>query len=111
MNQNGDLYLVGQKLLGKKITLLHQDRYIFQQAINLCDRNGAEIYVGDYLEAAVSDDRVVEGLVTFAEEIGSFVILSFKTDEYFVLSQSVMQYTKIVGNVFDDLKKGNKNGE
>lgn len=105
MNQNGDLYLVGQKLLGKKMTLLHQDRYVFQQAINLNDKDNNPIYIGDYLEAKVAEDRTVRGVVTFAPELSSYIILCFDSEEYFTLGESVCDLISIVGNVFDDLKK------
>ena len=106
MNQNGDLYLVGQKLLGKKMTLLHQDRYVFQQAINLNDKDNNPIYIGDYLEAKVAEDRTVRGMVTFAPELSSYIILCFDDEEYFTLGESVCDLISIIGNVFDDLKKG-----
>lgn len=111
MNQNGDLYLVGQKLLGKKMTLLHQDRYVFQQAINLSDKNGVEIYIGDTLEAQVAEDRVIRGIVTFAPELSAYIILCFESEEYFTLGESVCDLITVVGNVFDDEKKGKKDGK
>ena len=101
LTPDGELLQSSKTLFGNKMTFLHEDRYVFQQAIGLNDKNDAPIYIGDYLEATVADDRVVTGLVTFAEELGSYVILCFDSDEYYVLGQSVMQYTKIIGNVFD----------
>lgn len=110
MNQNGELYLVGQKLLGKKMTLLHQDRYVFQQDINLSDKNDTPIYIGDYLEAIVAEDRVVEGMVTFAPELSAYIILCFESEEYFTLGSEVVQFIRVIGNVFDD-KKDKKDGK
>ena len=105
VNQNGELYQVGQKLLGNKMTLLHQDRYVFQQAINLFDKNDTPIYMGDYVKARVSEDREISGLVTFAQELSSYVILCFDSDEYFTLGTGVSEFIEVDGNVFDDLKQ------
>ena len=101
LTPDGELLQSSKTLFGNKMTFLHEDRYVFQQAIGLSDKDNTPIYIGDYLEATVADDRVVTGLVTFAEELGSYVILCFDNSEYYVLGQSVMQYTKIIGNVFD----------
>ena len=64
--------------------------------------------MGDYLEAKVADDKVVKGIVTFAEELSSFIILCFDTEEFFTLGTEVCQFIEVVGNVFDDVKKGKK---
>ena len=106
IGKNGDLYKVGKNLLGSKLTYLHQNRYVFQQAIQLNDKNDMPIYIGDYLKAEVADNRIVRGMVTFAEEIGAYIILCFESDEYFVLSQSVCSRIEVVGNVFDNSKEG-----
>lgn len=110
LTPDGELVESKRALFGNKLSFVDQNRFVYQRYTELNDKDNTPIYVGDYLEAIVADDRVITGLVTFTEELGSYVILCFDSDEYFVLGQSVMQYTKIVGNVFDDLK-GKKNGE
>lgn len=110
MNKNGDLYMVGKKLFRNKFTFLHQDRYIFQQTTGLFDRNNIEIYIGDVLEAEVADDRTVRGIVVYASELASYVILCFDSDEYFVLGESVCGFIEVIGNVFDN-EMGNKDGD
>lgn len=111
VDKNGDLYMIGKRLFGEKLTYLHQDRYVFQKAIELNDKNNIPIYIGDYLEAKISEDKTIFGLVTFAPELSAYIILCFESEEYFTLGESVCDLITVVGNVFDDLKKGNKNGE
>ena len=106
LTPDGELVEPKKSLFGNRMTFVDQNRFVYQKSTELRDKDDKEIFVGDYLSAEVSDDRVVEGIVTFAEELGSFVILCFDIDEYFVLSQSVCDHIQIISNVFD-LKKGN----
>ena len=106
LTPDGELVEPKKSLFGNRMTFVDQNRFVYQKSTELRDKDDKEIFVGDYLSAEVSDDRVVEGIVTFAEELGSFVILCFDIDEYFVLSQSVCDHIQIVSNVFD-LKKEN----
>lgn len=111
LTPEGELVESKKSVWGNKMTFVDGNRFVFQKSTELFDRDNTEIFVGDYLSAEVSDDRIVEGLVTFAEELGSFVILCFDTGEYFVLSQSVCSKIKVVKNIFDDEKKGKKDGK
>lgn len=111
LTPDGELVESKKSIWGNKMTFVDGNRFVFQKSTELFDRDNTEIFVGDYLSAEVSDDRIVEGLVTFAEELGSFVILCFDTGEYFVLSQSVCSKIKVVKNIFDDEKKGKKDGK
>ncbi len=106
LTPDGELVESKKSLFGNKLSFVSQDRYVYQRSIDLCDKDNKLIHVGDYLEAEVAEDRTVTGLVTYAEELASYVILCFDTDEYYVLSSQVCDRIKIIGNVFDDLKKG-----
>lgn len=105
LTPDGELVESKKSLFGNKLTFVDQDRYVFQRDIDLDDKNGTPIYMGDYVEANVAEDRVVTGLVTFSTELSSYVILCFETEEYFTLGESVKDLIKVTGNVFDDLKK------
>ena len=102
LTPEGELVESKKSIFGNKLTFVDQNRYVFQKAIELQDRDGTDIYIGDYLEARVSEDRAIRGLVTFSTELSAYIILSFETDEYFTLGESVMEYLKVVGNVFDE---------
>lgn len=104
MDTNGDLYKVGKTLFADKLTLLHKNRYVFQKSIDLYDKNNNLIFVGDCLEAQVDENKIVRGIVTYAPELSSYIILVDDTSEYFLLGQSVSGLIKIIGNVFDEPK-------
>lgn len=105
LTPDGELVESKKSLFGNKLTFVEQDRYVYQKYIELNDKNNNPIYMGDYLKAQVAQDREINGLVTFSPELSSYVILSFDTDEYFTLGESVREYIELSGNVFDDLKK------
>lgn len=111
LTPDGELVESKKSIWENKMTFVDGNRFVFQKSTELFDRDNTEIFVGDYLSAEVSDDRIVEGLVTFAEDLGNFVILCFDTGEYFVLSQSVCSRIKVIKNIFDDEKKGKKDGK
>ena len=106
LNQDGELVEPKKSLFGNKMTFVDQNRYVYQRATELQDKNGVNIYVGDYLEAEVAEDKAVQGLVTYAEELAGYVILCFENGEYFTLGNHVCDRIRVVGNVFDDVKKG-----
>ena len=112
LTQNGELMKSTQSFFGwTKPTFISENRYVYQMAIDMQDKNGKEIYVGDYVDAQVAEDRVVRGLITFANELSAYVILCFETEEYFTLGQYLSEYIEVVGNVFDDDKKVKGNGK
>lgn len=109
LTPEGELVESKKSLFGDKLTFVDENRYVYQKAIGLVDRNGKDIYIGDHLEANVEKDRTIKGLVIFAKELSAYIILSFDSDEYFTLGTEVCQYISIIGNVFDEPKKLKKN--
>lgn len=111
LTPEGDLVESKKSIWGNKMTFIDQNRFVYQIYIGLNDMNNTPIYIGDKLEAQVADDRIVQGIVTYAEELAAYIILCFDSGEYFVLGQSICDRIRIVGNVFDDEKKGKKDGK
>lgn len=105
LTPDGELVESKKSLFGNKMTFVDGNRFVFQKYIELSDRNDIPIYMGDYVEAQVAEDRTITGLVTFSTELSSYVILCFDTGEYFTLGDSVRGFIRVVGNVFDDDKK------
>ena len=111
LTPDGELVESKKSIFGNKLTFVDQNRYVYQKYIELNDKNNTPVYIGDYLEAQVAEDRTVRGMVTFAPELSSYIILCFDSEEYFTLGESVCDLISIVGNVFDDEKKGKKDGK
>ncbi len=103
MNSNDELYLIKQSLFGMiKVPLaLDSDRYICHRDINLYDKENILVFEGDYIKATVSEDKTVIGLVTYAAELSSYVILCVDNDEFYTLGSSVSSEIQVIGNVFD----------
>jgi len=106
LTPDGELIESKKSLFGNKLTFVDQNRFVYQKYIELDDKNGTPIYMGDYVKAQVAEDKEITGLVTYAQELSSYVILCFDTDEYFTLGTEVCEFIEVIGNVFDDLKKG-----
>lgn len=108
LTPDGELVESKKSLFGNKMTFVDQNRFVYQKSTELFDKNDVEIYIGDYLEAQVAEDRIVTGMVTFASELSAYIILCFDSEEYFTLGESVCGLITVIGNVFDEGKKTNK---
>lgn len=100
---NGDIYIFKNSLFGKKLKLTSPERYIYHKDINLWDKDNNLIYEGDMVEATVSEDTTVTGMVAYARELAGYVILCSDCEKWYSLGSEVCQYVKVVGNVFDDV--------
>lgn len=101
LTPDGELLESKKSLFGNKMTFVDQNRYVYQKYIELNDKNDTQIYIGDYLNAQVSEDKTVKGMVTFSNELSAYIILSFETDEYFTLGEHVSDRIEVVGNIFE----------
>lgn len=111
LTPDGELVESKKSLWGNKMTFVDGNRFVYQRYIGLNDKNNTPIYIGDNLEAEVDEDRTINGMVTFAPELSAYIILCFDSEEYFTLGESVCNLISVIGNVFDDEKKGKKDGK
>ena len=101
---NGDLVMIKQVMgLFKSPIVLDSGRFIYHKSIGLQDVNGIEVFEGDYIQAAVDEDKSVVGLVVFAEELSAYIILIESTNEFYTLGSDVADLIEIIGNVFDGI--------
>lgn len=112
MSLSGDLYILEKNIFGiEKLKILSEDKYIYHNAINLYDKYNHMVYEGDYIKATVSEDKVVYGLVVYAHELSSYIILCEDSNEFYTLGSEVTEHIEIIGNVYDgheDNKGDNK---
>lgn len=103
LNPDGDLFLIEPSMFGKmkKPALLLEDKYICHRAIELLDKNGKDIFVGDFIKAQVEENRSVVGLVCYAHELSAYIILCDETNEFFTLGSETVEFIEVIGNVFD----------
>lgn len=106
LSSNGDLYRIKNTFFGNKLVLLSDERYIWHKSINVFDKNQEEIYEGDYVEAEVDENKIVSGMICYAYEYASYIILCYDTNEYYYLGSELSEHIKIIGNVFDGRFRG-----
>lgn len=111
LSSNGELFIIRRSLLGMvKLPLELSDyRYVCHKAIDLLDKNGVQVYEGDFIKAQVEEDSSVIGLVAFAQELSAYVILCIDRDEFYTLGKEVCELIEVVGNVFDGYDEVNQN--
>lgn len=102
LSPNDELYSIKRSALGQtKIVKLSKERYIYHKAIDLWDKEGIQVYEGDYIQAQIDEGVSKVGLVAFAHELSSYVILCVDSDEFYTLGSEVKEYISVCGNVFD----------
>lgn len=107
MSQDGDLYILKNSIFsGVKLEPLEEGMYVRHDDINLYDKENKLIFEGDYLEAEISEDETVIGLVAYVSELSGYVILCVNSDTFYTLGSEVSERIKIVGNVFDGYEGG-----
>ena len=111
LTPEGELVESKKSFFGNKLSFVDQDRYVYQKYIELDDKDGTPMYIGDYVKAEINEDETVLCMVTFSSQVSAFIIIRLDKDEWFPLGESLCSRVKVVGNVFDDLKKGKKNGD
>lgn len=113
LSPDGELFLIKRSTFGwTKLPLaLSQERYVYHKAIDLWDKNDVQVYEGDYIQAQVGEDKSVIGIVAFARELSSYVILCVDSDEFYTLGSEVTKFIQVVGNVFDGYKEVKQDGE
>lgn len=111
LSSNDELFLIKKSLFGMVKTPLDSDIYVWHKDIDLYDKNNVLVYEGDFIKAKVSDDKEVIGVVAYAFDLSSYVILCVDSDEFYTLGSQVSSLIEVVGNVFDGYNKVNEDDQ
>ena len=103
MTPDGNLFKIKKSLFGltSMPVPLDSKRYIYHKDIDLYDKYGFPVSEGDYIKAQINEDTTEIGLVTYATELSSYVILCVDSDNFYTLGSNISKKISIIGNVFD----------
>lgn len=96
------LYIVKKGIFGSVKLEVAPDTYVYQRYIEMTDKNLVPVFEGDILKAQVDEDKFVIGIVVYAEEFSSYIILCHETNEWFSLGTEASEHIEVIGNVFDN---------
>lgn len=96
------LYIVKKGIFGSVKLEVAPDTYVYQRYIEMTDKNLVPVFEGDILKAQVDEDKFVTGIVVYAEEFSSYIILCHETNEWFSLGTEASEHIEVIGNVFDN---------
>lgn len=98
---SNQLYKLKKSLFGRKLISVDSSNYIIHKFVDLFDKDSNLVYEGDIIEAQISDDKTVTGIVTYATEWSAYIVLCFDPDEFYVLGDEICEFISVIGNVFD----------
>lgn len=102
LSDRGDLYEERKRFFGLcKYKLVSSSRYKLFRCTELSDKNHRLIYEGDILRIT-TDNGDVTGVISYAREVSSFILLDIATKQYHYLSEERCHTAVILGNMVEN---------
>lgn len=116
LSPDDELFKIKKSVFGMvRVPLaLNDDKYVWHKDISLTDKNGQNIFEGDYIRAVVgkidendenSEDKIEIGVVVYAYELSAYVILCESSSVFYTLGSAVSSELEVIGNVFDGYRE------
>lgn len=100
---NNDLYLAKKNLLGNMtLSLISDNRYVYQIDTGLLDKNKQLIFEGDICKAIQSG---MVGLISYSSDYGAYVFLDYYTQNNIGLAKNIVDVAStciMIRDVFED---------
>lgn len=99
------IWVKGQDIIeNKEIQLKRENDFILMQYTGLKDKDGKEIYEGDYIEYETEGEIYGKGIVKYSEKYAQYVLVGTGTakDEFEPLGDYNMEVYEVRGNIYDN---------
>lgn len=100
LSPNNDLSISKKALFGaERLSLVSDQRYVYQNDIGLYDKKKKLIFEGDICKI---EHLGVVGVVAYVSEHASYYVLDDKNLKYYTLGEERCEQIEVIGNIFEN---------